>query len=104
MLKFPHRLNGRTGADLAAARAELSHIREVADSAVQHEINRIELAHPDMLEHDKRRLIAHATRPHREWEDAAVRAVIVDLTEADRRRLFDETLDPRVATEASRPG
>jgi hypothetical protein len=95
MLKTPVGPNP-AGRDLAAIRRRLADIREVADSAVQHQINRIELAFPDVLEHEKRRLIAIAVRPHRAAEDAALRDLTAGLGERERRALFDETLDPRL--------
>lgn len=97
MLKFPTLPLGQR--DLGAVRAEIANIREVADSAVQHEINRIEAAFPDVLEHERRRLIAHAVRPHRLREDSALRDLVADLSDRQRRELFDEILDPRLLAE-----
>jgi hypothetical protein len=95
MLKTPPR-STHAGRDMATVRQQLADIREVADSAVQHAINRIELAFPDVLEHEKRRLVAIAVRPHREREAAAMRALVSELSDRQRRALFDETLDPRL--------
>jgi hypothetical protein len=94
VLKFPTLAHGQR--DLRAIRAEIANIREIADSAVQHAINRIEAAYPDGLDHERRRLIAHAVKPLREGEDAALRELIADLTGRQRRELFDELLDPRL--------
>jgi hypothetical protein len=82
--------------DLAAIRRAIADIREVADSAVQHEINRIDAAFAGALEHEKRRLIAHAAKPHRTREDAALRELVAGLSTRERRELFDEILDPRL--------
>lgn len=94
MLQTPSRPS--PARDLAATRRRLAEIREIADSAVQHEINRIEAAFSGTLEHERRRLIAHATKPHRLREDAALRELVAGLSTRERRELFDEILDPRL--------
>ena len=94
---MPTRPQGRC--DLSAVRAEISNLREIADGAVQHEMNRIEAAFPGVLEHERRRLIAHTAKPHRRREDAALRELVAGLGATQRRALFDEMLDPRLPAE-----
>jgi hypothetical protein len=63
---------------------------------VQHEINRVDLAYPDAPDHERRRLVALVARRHRERENAELAELVASLDAAARRRLFDETLDPRL--------